>query len=123
METEAYKENAKAKPLNNAMMGWFVEQISKSPDDKNSPLIDLVGKADVKGLPPSTIVTAQIDPLRTDGERLFAKLKDAGVDAELRNFEGATHEFFGMDAVVKDAGEAQAFAAQRLKAGFGSSSN
>lgn len=118
METPAYKENEKAKPLNKAMMGWFVNQISKSPDDKNSPMIDLVGKAEVKGLPSTTIVTAQIDPLRTDGERLAAKLKDAGVAVEAKNYDGAAHEFFGMDAVVKDAGEAQAFVAQRLKASF-----
>lgn len=123
METASYKENEKAKPLNKAMMSWFVEQISKSRDDKNSPMIDIVGKADVKGLPSTTIVTAQIDPLRTDGERLAAKLKDAGVQVEAKNFEGATHEFFGMDAVVKDAGEAQAFVAQQLKASFGGASN
>lgn len=118
METESYSENEKAKPLNKDMMGWFVQQISTSEADKTSPLIDLVGKADVKGLPTSTIVTAQIDPLRTDGERLFAKMKDAGNLAEIKNYEGVTHEFFGMDAVVKDAGEAQAFVAQRLKASF-----
>lgn len=34
-----------------------------------------------------------------------------------RNY-GVTHEFFGMDAVVNDAGEAQAFLAQRLRASF-----
>lgn len=119
MESPSYKENEKAKPLNKAMMGWFVDQISKSPDDKNSPMIDLIGKADVKGLPATTIVTAQIDPLRTDGERLAAKLREFGVQVEAKNYDGATHEFFGMDAVVKDAGEAQAFVAQRLKAAFG----
>jgi hypothetical protein len=27
-------------------------------------MIDLVGKANLRGLPPTTIVTAQIDPLR-----------------------------------------------------------
>jgi acetyl esterase len=118
METESYMENAKAKPLNKAMMAWFVEQISKSPDDKNSPMIDLVGKADVKGLPATTVVTAQIDPLRTEGEQLAVKLKDAGVEVASKNYEGSTHEFFGMDAVVKDAGEAQLFVAQRLKASF-----
>lgn len=123
METASYKENATAKPLNKAMMAWFVEQISKSPDDKNSPMLDLVGRADVKGLPPTTVVTAQIDPLRTDGEKLADKLNSAGVNVESQNFEGATHEFFGMDAVVKDAGEAQAFVAGRLKASFSKSAS
>lgn len=124
MDSPSYKANASAKPLNKPMMAWFVEQISKSSDDKNSPLIDLVGKADLKGLPASTIVTAEIDPLRSDGDRLAAKLKDAGVAVEHKDYAGSTHEFFGMDAVVQDAGEAQVFVAERLKASFaGSSSN
>ena len=124
MDSPSYKANASAKPLNKPMMAWFVEQISKSPDDKNSPLIDLVGKADVKGLPTTTIVTAEIDPLRSDGERLSAKLKEAGVAVEHKDYVGSTHEFFGMDVVVKDAGEAQAFVAERLKASFaGTASN
>ena len=68
-----------------------------------------------KGLPPATIINAEIDPLRTDGEKLEKAFKAAGVAVERKVYDGVTHEFFGMAAVVPAAKEAQAFAAQALK--------
>lgn len=46
-------------------------------------------------------------------------LKQAGVDAEQKTYDGVTHEFFGMGAVVDEATEAQQMAADALKKGFG----
>jgi acetyl esterase/lipase len=43
------------------------------------PRIDLVN-ANLKGLPPTTIINAEIDPLLSDGEKLAKALKEAGVD-------------------------------------------
>lgn len=117
LNTPSYRENADAKPLNKPMMAWFFEQYLRSPADGKNPLIDLVN-ADLAGLPPTTIINARLDPLRSDGERLAAALKQAGVDAEQRTFEGVTHEFFGMGPVVDESKAAQQMAADRLKKGF-----
>ena len=122
METASYVENTNAKPLNKAMMSWFVDQYLGGTQGLASPAIDLVGKANLAGLPPTTLVTAQIDPLRSEGEALAQKLAAAGVDVVHWNYEGATHEFFGMAAVVKDAVDAQSFAATRLAASLRSAS-
>ena len=51
-----------------------------------------------------------------EGATLADRLRAAGGSAELRNFEGVTHEFFGADAVVTEAGQAQRYAGQRLRA-------
>ena len=118
MTTPSYEENANAKPLNKAMMAWFVENIVSRPEDKQSPLLDVVGQAKLEGLPTTTIVTAEIDPLRSEGQALAEKLKQAGVQTEARDYAGAAHEFFGMAAAVKDAADAQAYVADRLKASF-----
>ena len=115
MSTPSYKQNENAKPLNKAMMGWFVKQTISSESDKLDPRIDLNGKAKLNGLPPTTIITADIDPLRSDGETLATKLKNAGVTVHAKNYTGVTHEFFGMGAVVGKAKEAQALAAADLK--------
>lgn len=115
LETPSYKENADAKPLNKPMMQWFVKHLTTGPQDLQDARIDLIGKADVKGLPPTTIITAQIDPLRSDGQKLADKMKLAGVKVTLRNYEGVTHEFFGMGAVVAKAKDAEDFAASALK--------
>ncbi len=112
--TPSYAANADAKPLNKAMMEWFFEQVVAKPEDKASPMLDVVGKAQLNNLPATTIITAEIDPLRSEGQMLAEKMKSAGVNVEARDYAGSTHEFFGMAAVVKDAAEAQAFVAQRL---------
>ncbi len=106
----AFSEHATAKPLNTDMMAWFSEHYSP---DENDPYYALT-KADLQGLPATTIVNAEVDPLRDDGKLLAAKLGAAGVDVEHRNYEGVTHEFFGMGAVVPKAKEAVEFAAKRL---------
>ena len=118
MMTESYVDSATAKPLNNAMIGWFVDKLLAKPADKTDPRLDLV-HANLKGLPPVTIINAQIDPLRSDGEMLEAALKKANVKVDRKVYTGTTHEFFGTAAVVKDAKEAQEFAGSHLKKAFG----
>jgi acetyl esterase len=58
------------------------------------------------------------DPLRSEGEMLAQKLKADGVSVNYRNFDGVTHEFFGMGAVLDDARAAMDFAVQSLKKAF-----
>ena len=118
MDSASYKENENAKPLNKPMMKWFGDQYFRSPADAKDVRIDLV-HAKLDKLPPTTIITAQIDPLRSDGEALAGKLKDAGVDVSLKNYDGVTHEFFGMGAAVDVAKDAEVFAADALKKAFG----
>ena len=54
-------DSANAKPLNAAMLPWFGYYYSRTKADQMDPRIDLV-KANLRGLPPTTIVNAQIDP-------------------------------------------------------------
>lgn len=107
-------DSGAAKPLNTPMLGWFGHYYSKTKADMMDPRIDLVN-ARLAGLPPVTIVNAQIDPLRSDGETLAAALRHARVPVEQKTFAGVTHEFFGMGTVVRGAAEAEAYAAGRLR--------
>jgi len=114
-ETESYRKYADAMPLNRPMMLWFIDNVTKGPADVKDPRIDLV-HANLKGLPPVTVINAEIDPLRDDGAQLEQALRTAGVSVERKVYPGVTHEFFGTAAVVKKAEEAQAYAGERLKA-------
>ena len=116
--TPSYVENAAAKPLNRPMMSWFFDNYLRSPADRQDPRVNLVS-ADLKGLPPVTIINAQIDPLRSDGEILADKIRAAGGTATQKTFEGVTHEFFGMGAVHDKAKAAEAMATDALIAAFG----
>ncbi|MEP6991965.1 MAG: alpha/beta hydrolase [bacterium] len=102
----AYTENANAKPLNRAMMSWFFDNELRSAADRQDPRINLVA-ADLHGLPPVTIINAQIDPLRGDGEQLAEKLRAAGVTVDQKTYPGVTHEFFGMGPVLAKAKDAE----------------
>ncbi len=79
--------------------------------------INLVA-ANLKGLAPVTIITAQYDPLQSEGIQLAEKLKAAGVTVDSKDYKGVTHEFFGMGAVVPDALDAETYAADQLKKAF-----
>jgi len=115
MDTASYRENANAKPLDKKGMEWFAQH-AIPPGEKLNPLLKLVSEPNLRGLPPATIITAQIDPLRSEGATLAEKLKAAGVPVSYRNYDGVTHEFFGMGAVVDTAKEAVRFAAENLQA-------
>ena len=114
LDTKSYQDSVTAKPLNKAMIGWFVDKLLAQPADKANPRLDLVN-AKLAGLPPVTIINAQIDPLREDGALLEAALKKAGVRVTRTVYNGVTHEFFGMAAVVKKAADAQAQGGKALR--------
>ena len=118
LTTPSYQETTKAVPLNRAAIEWYVAHFTNGPADLKDSRLNVVGAADLRGLPPTTIVSAEIDPLRSEGEMLAQKLSAAGVPVEQRTFPGVTHEFFGMGAVVAQAKQAEDFASMRLKASF-----
>lgn len=118
MDTPSYRENAEARPLNKPMMEWFVKQVFADPEDLKDPRIDLVN-ADLRDLPSATVVTAEIDPLCSEGETLAERLEAQGVEVRHKTFHGVTHEFFGLGLIVKDAAAAELFVAHELKRAFG----
>jgi acetyl esterase len=117
MNTKSYVAYANAHPLNKAMMAWFTKNYVTAMAEAKDPRISLVN-ANLKGLPPTTIITAEIDPLNNDVVMFDYKLKAAGVTVESKNYDGVTHEFFGMAAIVPEAKDAQAYAAEQLKKAF-----
>ena len=117
MNRPSYRENANAKPLNKAMMDWFFYQYA-TPADAMNPYALPMRAASLAGLPPATIITAEIDPLRSEGQAYAAQLEAAGVPVSQRDFAGVTHEFFGMGAALPAARDAQRFAAECLNEAF-----
>ena len=118
MNTPSYLENAEAAPLGKADMAWFVKHAFAKADDAADPRINLVARDDLAGLPPATVITAQIDPLRSESIAYGEALVAAGNTVEMKNYDSVTHEFFGMGAVVPQAVEAMDFATAQLRAVF-----
>lgn len=87
------RENAKGYGLETAALKPFNAFYLDSGADPADPLVSPVKRADLTGLPPAFIVTAQYDPLRDEGELYGARLREAGVNATVSRYDGAGHGF------------------------------
>jgi acetyl esterase len=79
-------------------MRWFGRHYAGAVEDRRDPRLSPV-LGDLTGLPPAVVVTAEFDPLRDEGEAYAAALAAAGVDVELRRFDGLIHGFFDLAAL------------------------
>lgn len=89
-------ENAEGYPLTAASMEWFWEQYLIAHSDGDDPYASPLRAEHLRGLPPATIVTAEFDPLRDEGETYAARLRADGVPVELVRYDGVMHGFFWM---------------------------
>ena len=117
-DTPSYVANTAAKPLNKPMMQWFFKNYLAKAEDGNNPYVSPLKAKSLKGLPPATVITVEIDPLMSEGKAYADRLKADGVAVNYKNYSGITHESFGMAAVVPLAKEAQALASADLKKAF-----
>ncbi|WP_431030401.1 alpha/beta hydrolase [Lysinibacillus sp. LZ02] len=65
------------------------------------PYVAPMNVADHSGLPPTMIITAGFDPLRDEGEVYGEKLKQAGVEVDIRHEAGLIHGFFNLFSIMK----------------------
>ncbi len=114
----SYLENPTTIPLATPDLAFFKKYYLPSAADAASPLASPL-LANLRGLPPATIINADIDPLRDNGAQYAAALKAAGVKVTRTVYAGVTHEFFGMGAAVAKARLAMAQATAALRQSFG----
>jgi len=98
-ETKSYMENASGYVLRRSDMQWFWDQYIKSPSERRNSYASPL-QADLKNLPPATVITAQYDTLRDEGNAYAKKLQDAGVQVTHREIPGMIHGFIGFAALV-----------------------
>ena len=97
-------------------MVWFWGHYLNGDKDKTNPYACPAEASSLRGLPPALVVTAGFDPLRDEGETYAARLQEAGVKTECVRYEGVTHGFVLMAAVLDEARKAIADMGAALKA-------
>ena len=107
-----------AQPRTLADVRWDLHQYAGRPIPAD-PRLDPLHLADLRGLPPVTMVLAEGDPLRPDARALLDRLRAAGVPAQARYYPGTSAEFFPLGQVIPEAAEAEGFVADQLKAALG----
>lgn len=118
-ETASYQQFANDHFLTKGMMQWFWDSYTTDAAQRKeiyaAPLQASV--AQLKGLPPTLIETAEFDVLRDEGEAYGHKLNAAGVDVTSVRYGGMIHDFGLLNVVsqVPAVRAAMAQASQQLK--------
>ncbi len=117
-DTPSYTENAEGKLLTRASMVWFWDHYLPSAQAGQEAYASPIKAADLSGLAPALIQTAEFDPLRDEGEAYGAAIEAAGGDVTVHRYDGVVHDPFMMFAVIPTGveclKEAAAFINERI---------
>ena len=118
-DTDSYRENAEGYGLTRSTMAWYRELYLSNETERANPLVAPLQAADLSGLPPALVITAEYDPLRDEGEAYARRLTDAGVRTRCTRYDGMIHLFFNPSLGFEKSFEAIAEAGTALRNAFG----
>lgn len=78
--------------LNTSDMIWFWDHFVPA-EHRDNPYAVPMRAADVSGLAPALVITAEYDPLRDEGDAWANRLADAGVSVQSTCYPGVVHGF------------------------------
>ncbi|HWC39663.1 MAG TPA: alpha/beta hydrolase [Acidimicrobiales bacterium] len=112
----SHVENGDGYLLTSEAMSWFLGHYLGPADDPKDPALSPLYTDDLTGVAGASVFTAELDPLRDEGEAYAARLRDSGVAVDLRRYDGMVHGFLQMAGVTPVADAAVSDAASRLRA-------
>jgi acetyl esterase len=116
METPSHHENAEGYFLTRASMLWFRDNYAPDASIRANPHVSPLHAANLAGLPPALVITAEFDPLRDEGEAYADRLLAAKVPVTKRRYAGQIHGFFSMNAFLEGGRQAFQEAVDALRA-------
>ncbi|MFB7718265.1 MULTISPECIES: alpha/beta hydrolase [unclassified Nocardia] len=81
------------------LLDWFASCYLPDPADRLDIRAAPGLAKDLRDLPPTTVITAGLDPLRDEGEQYAEELAAANVDVALRRLDGAFHMLWLASAI------------------------
>jgi acetyl esterase len=105
-DTESYIKNASGYGLSTQAMQWFWDQYLQGDEHDLNPYAVPMKATSLKEVAPAIIITAQYDPLISDGEKYAELLERDGVTVIYSEYAGMIHGFFTNMAVTPTAREA-----------------
>ena len=89
--------------LSTVGMQWFWRHYVGQIDPRSEPLAAVIHSDHLADLPSATVITAEYDPLRDEGDAYAAKLADAGVPVDAMCAPGMIHGFFSLFQMIPSA--------------------
>ena len=117
-DSYSYRQYGSSGPLMTNDMQWFWRQFLGNHSDLDDARIAPL-RADPAGLPPAYIMTAELDPLRDEGEAFGEHLRQAGVPTQIVRAPGLVHGFARLTAHSDAAARSVAAAALALGTALG----
>jgi len=102
LDNDTYTDPENQLLLTRESMVWFWDHYAPDPASRRNPDASPLqaADADLAGLAPAVVLTAEHDVLRAEGEAYADRLRAAGVPTESRRFPGQMHGFFSMVGVL-----------------------
>jgi acetyl esterase len=114
-ESPSMIDNAKGYFLETETMRWFFDLYARTPADFEDRRLAPMRAESVRDLAPAVVITAEMDPLRDQGEAYGRRLQDEGVPTQIVRANGMFHAFFGLHAFLPPAQEAWDVAVAALR--------
>lgn len=102
MDTKSYEDFKDGPWLTKKAMEWFWDAYISDKKLKDDPYVSPLKSTeeDLKGLPPTLIITDENDVLRDEGEAYARKLDSAGVNVLNVRINGTFHDFLVLNALA-----------------------
>lgn len=84
-------------------MKWFWSHYLGTTNPCSEPLATILRQPSLAGLPSATVITAEYDPLRDEGDAYAARLAEAGVAVDAACAPGMIHGFFSLFQMIPGA--------------------
>ncbi len=112
--TESYRLYSTGYGIEKADMDWFIKQYFNDEKDLLNPYAMPINAVALDKLCPAMIITAQYDPLRSEGEAYAIRLQNANVPTDYICYPGMIHGFFSMTDILGQSIHAVNKSAEKL---------
>lgn len=106
LNTKSWSDFSNDFNISKEEMEKYISLYVPQKEDRKNPYVSPLLSNEFKQLPDTLVITAEIDPLRDEGEAYSNKLKNSGIKTQVITFNGVTHGFITMDKITSKADEA-----------------
>ena len=118
MSCASITENGEGYLLTQDSIEQYCDYYLTDPADAKNPYASPLLADDLSGLPPAVVMTAELDPLRDEGEQYAERLAAAGVPVTAKRWDGHVHGSLSMTALIPSARDWRQAVIDALRAAY-----